>query len=136
MNSPVISRLAPTPSGYLHLGNAFNFLLTCLLVDFMDGHLHLRIDDLDDPRVERSAVEDILCSWNGSVSNTIPDLQDLTSYSQNSHNDYAWSSTMNHLNFFANLDICLPVNAPVQKSDKYLQTETIRELAVTKNSIY
>jgi len=59
MDSPVISRLAPTPSGYLHLGNAFNFLLTALLVDFQDGHLHLRIDDLDDPRVERSAVEDI-----------------------------------------------------------------------------
>jgi len=59
MDSPVISRLAPTPSGYLHLGNAFNFLLTALLVDFQGGHLHLRIDDLDDPRVERSAVEDI-----------------------------------------------------------------------------
>ena len=59
MALPVTSRIAPTPSGYLHLGNAFNFLLTALLVDFQDGHLHLRIDDLDDPRVERSAVEDI-----------------------------------------------------------------------------
>ena len=28
MNPNLISRLAPTPSGYLHLGNAFNFLLT------------------------------------------------------------------------------------------------------------
>ena len=59
MNSPITSRIAPTPSGYLHLGNAFNFLLTALLVDFQNGHLHLRIDDLDDSRVERSAVEDI-----------------------------------------------------------------------------
>ena len=59
MDSPVISRLAPTPSGYLHLGNAFNFLLTALLVDFQDGHLHLRIDDLDEPRVMQSSVEDI-----------------------------------------------------------------------------
>ena len=55
----VTSRLAPTPSGFIHLGNAFNFLLTALLVDLQEGHLHLRIDDLDGPRVERSAVEDI-----------------------------------------------------------------------------
>ena len=59
MSSLVFSRLAPTPSGYLHLGNAFNFLLTRLLVDYQRGHLHLRIDDLDGPRVERSSVEDI-----------------------------------------------------------------------------
>ena len=58
--SPIVtSRIAPTPSGYIHLGNAFNFLLTALLVDLQDGHLHLRIDDLDGPRVERSSVEDI-----------------------------------------------------------------------------
>ena len=59
MSSLVFSRLAPTPSGYLHFGNAFNFLLTRLLVDYQRGHLHLRIDDLDGPRVERSSVEDI-----------------------------------------------------------------------------
>ncbi len=59
MSSNFISRLAPTPSGYLHFGNAFNFLLTYLLVHFHDGVLHLRIDDLDGPRVERSSVEDI-----------------------------------------------------------------------------
>ena len=59
MSSNIISRLAPTPSGYLHFGNAFNFLLTYLLVDFYDGILHLRIDDLDGPRVDQKFVEDI-----------------------------------------------------------------------------
>ena len=59
MYQSVISRIAPTPSGFLHLGNAFNFLLTALLVDCEGGHLHLRIDDLDRPRVETSSVEDI-----------------------------------------------------------------------------
>ena len=59
MSKPVTSRIAPTPSGYLHLGNAFNFLLTALLVDSLGGHLHLRIDDLDGPRVTPSSVEDI-----------------------------------------------------------------------------
>ena len=59
MPQPVTSRIAPTPSGFLHLGNAFNFLLTALLVDIQDGHLHLRIDDLDRPRVVPVSVEDI-----------------------------------------------------------------------------
>ena len=59
MSSLVLSRLAPTPSGYLHFGNAFNFLLTRLLVDYEGGHLHLRIDDLDGSRIKRSSVEDI-----------------------------------------------------------------------------
>ncbi len=59
MSSNFISRLAPTPSGYLHFGNAFNFLLTYLLVNYYDGVLHLRIDDLDGHRVDRASVEDI-----------------------------------------------------------------------------
>ena len=59
MSSNFISRLAPTPSGYLHFGNAFNFLLTYLLVNLHDGVLHLRIDDMDGPRVDRASVEDI-----------------------------------------------------------------------------
>ena len=59
MSSNFISRLAPTPSGDLHFGNAFNFLLTYLLVNSDDGVLHLRIDDLDGPRVDRASVEDI-----------------------------------------------------------------------------
>ena len=86
MNSPVISRLAPTPSGYLHLGNAFNFLLTCLLVDFMDGHLHLRIDDLDEPRVMQSSVEDIFVQleWLGIKYDSGPSGPDelFSSFSQ------------------------------------------------------
>ena len=59
MSQTVISRIAPTPSGFLHMGNAFNFLLTALLVDWEGGHLHLRIDDLDGSRVQPSSVEDI-----------------------------------------------------------------------------
>ena len=34
-------------------------MLTYLLVNFHDGVLHLRIDDLDGPRVDRASVEDI-----------------------------------------------------------------------------
>jgi glutamyl/glutaminyl-tRNA synthetase len=53
------SRIAPTPSGYLHLGNAFNFLLTEKITRGKGGNLRLRIDDLDAPRLRREYLEDI-----------------------------------------------------------------------------
>ena len=58
--SPVVSRLAPTPSGYLHLGNAVNFVLTWLLTRQAGGTLHLRIDDLDRARVRPAYLDNIL----------------------------------------------------------------------------
>ncbi|MCB9169679.1 MAG: hypothetical protein H6594_04930 [Flavobacteriales bacterium] len=60
-------RIAPTPSGYLHAGNAFNFLLTERLVRHLGGHLLLRIDDLDVGRMRPEFVEDIFRSleWLG-----------------------------------------------------------------------
>lgn len=61
------SRIAPTPSGYLHVGNAFNFILTWLLTKKEKGILRLRIDDLDAPRAKPEYVEDIFESleWLG-----------------------------------------------------------------------
>lgn len=53
------SRLAPTPSGYLHLGNAVNFIRTWLLVRKLGGRLKLRIDDLDCDRCRPEYIEDI-----------------------------------------------------------------------------
>jgi glutamyl-tRNA synthetase len=44
------SRLAPTPSGYLHIGNLASFVLTWLITKKQQGHLLLRIDDLDNER--------------------------------------------------------------------------------------
>lgn len=55
----VTGRLAPTPSGYLHLGNAVNFVLTWLLVRQAGGTLHLRIDDLDRARLRRVYLDNI-----------------------------------------------------------------------------
>lgn len=53
------SRIAPTPSGYLHIGNAFNFLLTWWLVRQNKGVLQLRIDDVDAPRMRPEYLNDI-----------------------------------------------------------------------------
>lgn len=63
----VVGRLAPTPSGYLHLGNAVNFVLTWLLTRQAGGTLHLRIDDLDRARLRRPYLDNIfrVIDWLG-----------------------------------------------------------------------
>jgi len=56
---PLRTRLAPTPSGFLHLGNAVNFLLTWLLARSRGGTVRLRIDDGDCARTRPEFIEDI-----------------------------------------------------------------------------
>lgn len=56
---PMLSRIAPTPSGYLHAGNAFSFVLSWLLIRKTGGKLLLRIDDSDTTRSRPEYIEDI-----------------------------------------------------------------------------
>jgi glutamyl-tRNA synthetase len=60
-------RIAPTPSGFLHIGNAFSFVLTWKLVRMNRGTLILRIDDLDNARFRPEYLEDIFetLAWLG-----------------------------------------------------------------------
>ncbi len=53
------TRIAPTPSGYLHRGNGFSFVLTALLARKTGAKLLLRIDDLDRDRYRPEYLEDI-----------------------------------------------------------------------------
>ena len=53
------SRIAPTPSGYLHFGNIFSFVITWLYTRKLKGKLLLRIDDLDKLRIKTKYIEDI-----------------------------------------------------------------------------
>lgn len=53
------TRIAPTPSGYLHLGNVLSFALTAALARRTGAGVLLRIDDLDRARVSNDYVEDI-----------------------------------------------------------------------------
>ncbi|HLU38427.1 MAG TPA: glutamate--tRNA ligase family protein [Planctomycetota bacterium] len=52
---PVVGRLAPSPTGVLHLGNARTFLLAWLSVRSRGGRLLLRVEDIDGPRVKPGA---------------------------------------------------------------------------------
>lgn len=63
----LLTRFAPTPSGYLHLGNAFSFIITWLTARLQDGKILLRIDDLDNERFRPEYLDDIFYSleWLG-----------------------------------------------------------------------
>ena len=63
----VLTRFAPTPSGYLHLGNAVNAVLVSRLAGQSEGRVGLRIDDIDAARARGEYVDDIheLLDWLG-----------------------------------------------------------------------
>jgi glutamyl-tRNA synthetase len=50
-----VTRLAPSPTGALHLGNARTFLINWLLARKLGWRIVLRIEDLDGPRIKRGA---------------------------------------------------------------------------------
>jgi glutamyl/glutaminyl-tRNA synthetase len=58
------TRIAPTPSGYLHLGNVLSFAVTALLAKESGAKILLRIDDLDQARVNKRYLQDIFDTLN------------------------------------------------------------------------
>jgi len=53
------TRLAPTPSGRLHVGNAYSFLLAWLWARTRGGRVLLRIEDVDTSRARPDWIEDV-----------------------------------------------------------------------------
>src|SRR4051812_13586575 len=72
-----VTRLAPSPTGALHLGNARTFLVNWLLARQEGWRILLRVEDLDGPRVkagaDRQAIEDL--QWLGIDWNEGPVYQ-------------------------------------------------------------
>ncbi len=68
------TRLAPSPTGALHLGNARSFLLTWLFARTHEHDVVIRMEDLDGPRTKAGAAEQALddlrwlgLDWDGEV---------------------------------------------------------------------
>jgi glutamyl-tRNA synthetase len=73
-SSERVGRLAPSPTGVLHLGNARSFLLAWLSIRARGGRLWLRVEDIDGPRLkegaECAALDDLAwmgLDWDGEV---------------------------------------------------------------------
>lgn len=56
----VIGRLAPSPTGYLHIGNAWSFLLAWLSARLCGGKIYLRMEDIDPARSKPEFIGGIL----------------------------------------------------------------------------
>ena len=52
-----IGRLAPSPTGAQHVGNARTYLVAWLLTRSHAGTVRLRIEDIDSPRIKSGAAE-------------------------------------------------------------------------------
>jgi glutamyl-tRNA synthetase len=58
--SPPLGRLAPSPTGAQHVGNARTYLIAWLSIRSRNGRILLRIEDIDSPRTKPGAAELIL----------------------------------------------------------------------------
>ncbi len=85
------TRLAPSPTGALHLGNARTFMLNWLLARQKGWQIVLRIEDLDSPRLktgaDQQAIDDLRwlgIDWNEPAPPNIAYTQraDLSPYQQ------------------------------------------------------
>ena len=57
MTRPVVGRFAPSPSGYMHLGNLLAMLLAWLDCRSQNGEMVFRLEDLDPARSKRVYAE-------------------------------------------------------------------------------
>ena len=57
MGSTPVGRFAPTPSGRMHLGNVFSFLIAWLSAKNRNGQILLRMEDLDTQRTSDEFAE-------------------------------------------------------------------------------
>lgn len=67
LDSQPITRLAPSPTGALHLGNAFSFVINWAMARKHNWHIALRIEDLDTPRIKPGVIEQTIATlqWLG-----------------------------------------------------------------------
>jgi len=79
----IVTRFAPSPTGYLHLGHAFSALIAERAARQSQGRFLLRIEDIDTgrsrPEFEAAIVEDLTwlgIAWDGAVRRQSEHLDD------------------------------------------------------------
>ena len=70
MTAPVVTRFAPSPTGYLHIGGARTALFNWLFARANGGRMLLRIEDTDRERSTEDAIHAITdgLTWLGLLA--------------------------------------------------------------------
>src|SRR5438128_4175784 len=73
----VVGRLAPSPTGAQHIGNARTYLIAWLSARSRGGQILLRMEDIDSPRVKSGAAGQACADlhWLGLDWDGEPDVQ-------------------------------------------------------------
>lgn len=90
MLMPIIGRFAPSPTGLLHLGNAYSALLAHQSARRQNGRFLLRIEDIDQqrcrPEYEKQMIADLAwlgLDWDGPIRRQSDHLADYAQVVEN-----------------------------------------------------
>ncbi len=114
------TRIAPTPSGYLHLGNVLSFAITATLAKKAGASILLRIDDMDKDRVRRAYVQDIFdtLGFMGIPWDEGPrDLTDFESTYSQAHRLELYNRALDHLRAEGKVFACSCSRSDRQRGD-------------------
>lgn len=144
MSETVVGRFAPTPSGFLHLGNVFCTLLAWLYAKSQNGKIVLRIEDLDSSRCSIAKADALAkdLEWLGIT-------WDEGAYVNEKHEDFFQSKRFDiYKDYFDALlekDIIYPcfcsrselhaANAPHLSDGRYIYPGTCRKLSNSEREI-
>src|SRR5215208_1211183 len=74
MTEPIVTRFAPSPTGFLHIGGGRTALFNWLYARRHGGHMLLRIEDTDRERSTKAAIDAIIdglgwlgITWDGEA---------------------------------------------------------------------
>ncbi len=143
--SGVIGRYAPSPTGYLHLGNIFAALMAWLQCRLAGGLFFLRMEDLDQPRVRPGSADSILQDllWLGLNWDAVPGEAENNGIVNQLKRQTIYDAALAYLDDQQKIfpctcsrkDIALAVSAPHGGSqDTVIYPGTCRDLAKSKTS--
>jgi len=75
MNRPIVTRFAPSPTGYLHIGGVRTALFNWYFAKKMGGAFRLRVEDTDRARSTEDATAAILTGPCSKVARPIGVMQ-------------------------------------------------------------
>jgi len=122
----IITRFAPSPTGYLHVGGARTALFCWLLARHDGGKLILRIEDTDQKRNTPTAAQQVMKDllWLGIDWDEGPDVNDPTGGSKGKNGPYLQSQRREIYQDYA--------NKLIAEGKAYYCFETLEELQVMR----